>query len=130
MVFTLTENLYSLLVHKNVEFRWNSSPDFSSLFIINDIALIHTWWLLVKFGHFLGFAIFAFLLYLWMGNRLKATTISIIFAVFTEVLQLFFGRDGRLYDVLIDSMGILTALFLLNKYFSFFVSKKTLNHNS
>jgi VanZ family protein len=71
----------------------------------------------VKTGHFIGFAIFDLLLFNWKKNHKVAIAIAVIFALTTEVLQLFMGRDGRLYDLMIDSLGVMTVYFLLTKKF-------------
>jgi hypothetical protein len=39
--------------------------------------------------------------------------ISITFAFLTEFLQPFFGRDGRLFDLGIDSLGVISVYFLI-----------------
>ncbi|WP_409303462.1 VanZ family protein [Peribacillus sp. SCS-155] len=129
-IFIFVENLESLFLTKKPDFTWNKSPDFSSFFNFYDITLIHPWWFMVKGGHFLGFAILKLLLYVKSKNLIVATIISILFAGFTEILQLFFGRDGRLYDVVIDSMGILIALLLVKVYHSIgLTTRKTLSQN-
>ena len=69
--------------------------------------------MIVKTGHFIGFAIFDFLLFNWKKNHKVA--IAVVFALTTEVFQLFMGRDGRLYDLMIDSLGVITIYFLLTK---------------
>lgn len=48
-----------------------------------------------------------------MGNYRMCIAFSVTFAVLTEVIQLYFGRDGRLYDIVIDSLGILLGLVLV-----------------
>jgi VanZ family protein len=47
-------------------------------------------------------------------------TLAISYALLTEVLQLFFTRDGRLFDVGFDAMGICMALGVG----SFFIVRK------
>ena len=44
-----------------------------------------------------------------MGDTFKAFVLCGLFALFTEVLQLFFERSGRLSDVLIDIGGVYLA---------------------
>ncbi|WP_416828291.1 VanZ family protein [Ectobacillus polymachus] len=109
------ENLDSLLTLRSLDFHWNSSPNYMSFFNMVDITEIHSYWFLVKSGHFIGFAIMNLLLYNLLGSYKKSIAITISFAVGSEVLQLFFGRDGRLYDVVIDSMGVLTEYYFLRK---------------
>lgn len=50
-------------------------------------------------------------------RRSKSTVLSILvsiaFALLTELLQLYFGRDGRLYDVAIDSAGVLLGAMVV-----------------
>jgi len=62
-----------------------------------------------KTGHALSFGI----LYLLMNQTLKERHVAFVlcsmFAFFTEFLQLFFERSGRLVDVLIDIAGIYVA---------------------
>ncbi|XJZ26994.1 VanZ family protein [Bacillota bacterium Lsc_1132] len=44
-----------------------------------------------------------------LKNHKTAVALSLSFAFATEFLQLFLGRDGRLYDLGIDTFGILSA---------------------
>ncbi|MNE90246.1 VanZ like family protein [compost metagenome] len=66
-----------------------------------------------KIGHFVGFAIFAMLLYRINRSYIKSIVWSIAFAVSTEIFQLYFGRDGRIYDMVNDSAGIVTGIILI-----------------
>lgn len=103
--------LYS--VHFN--FDINTHPNFMDLFIVNDIYLSKVWWFF-KGCHFVGFGIFDGLLYLLFRKKNLVLGISIAFAIFTEVLQLYFYRDGRIYDMVIDSLGALLMYGLLTVY--------------
>jgi hypothetical protein len=114
---TWTENLGDLLRLQSIGFRWISSPNYLSFFNFTDITRIHHDFVVVKTGHFIGFAIFDLLLFNWKKNHKVAIAIAVIFALTTEVLQLFMGRDGRLYDLMIDSLGVMTVYFLLTKKF-------------
>ncbi|MGG4042738.1 VanZ family protein [Bacillus smithii] len=114
-IHTWTENLEALLRFQTIKFEWHSSPDFLQFFNFYDIQLIHPYWFWIKLGHFTGFAIMDVLLYIWLKDHKQSILISVAFAFTTEILQLFFGRDGRLYDLLIDSFGVLTVYYLLKK---------------
>ncbi|MFK9089931.1 VanZ family protein [Bacillus salipaludis] len=112
---TWTENLEQLLELQSLGFKWVSTPDFKSFFYFYDLTLVHPDYLKVKLGHFIGFAIMDVLLFKLLRSHKYSIGISIIFAFLTEFLQLFFGRDGRLYDLIIDSLGVLTVFFILKK---------------
>lgn len=114
---TWTDNLGDLLRLKSIGFRWISHPNYLSFFNLLDITRIHHNFVIVKAGHFIGFAIFDFLLFNWKRDHKTAIVTSVIFALTTEILQLFMGRDGRLYDLIIDSLGVITVYFLLTKKF-------------
>lgn len=111
-----TDNLESLLTLKSVNFIWISSPNLLSFFNFHDLTRIHPFWFLVKPGHFVGFAIMNLLLYNLTRNYKIAITATVMFAISSEILQLFFGRDGRLYDVIIDSLGAVSDYYLLKKF--------------
>jgi len=115
-IHTWTDSLYDLLRFQQIDFKWNPSPDFLSFFNLTDITKIHHFFIMVKTGHFLGFGLFDFLLFYWLRNHKKALIISFCFALLTEVLQLFFYRDGRLYDLVIDFCGALAVSMLIKRY--------------
>ncbi|WP_419881668.1 VanZ family protein [Peribacillus sp. B-H-3] len=115
-VNTWTKSLEQFLDFKSLGFTWNPSPDFVSFFYFYDLTLIHQDFFIVKLGHFLGFAVMDLLLYWLFKNHKRAILISFAFAFFTEFFQLFFGRDGRLYDLGIDTLGILFVSFLLSVF--------------
>lgn len=110
---TWVESLEQLLSFKSVGFHWISHPDFWSFFNFNDLTLIHQYFVIIKLGHFTGFAIMDLLLFRLLRKHSWSIAISFLFALSTEILQLFFGRDGRLYDLIIDSLGILTVYLFL-----------------
>lgn len=116
LVHTWTSNLGLLFRDQAISFKWVVSPDYLSFFYLQDISTIHHYFIIVKTGHFIGFAIFDYLLYRWLKNHKWSIMISITFALMTEILQLYFGRDGRLYDLVIDSLGILTVYFILKNH--------------
>jgi hypothetical protein len=111
---TWTSSLEKMLAFQSVGFKWDLSPNFISFFYFHDLALAHPDFLFVKLGHFVGFAIMDLLIFsLFKGHKISIG-LSITFAFLTEFLQLFFGRDDRLFDLGIDSLGILSVYFLIN----------------
>jgi len=113
LINTWTGNL-ELMIHSGfVEFKWNPSPDFISFFNFNDIALIHPYFIVIKLGHFIGFAIMDLLIFNLIKSHKSSIAISVTFAFFTEFFQLYWGRDGRLYDLGIDTLGILTVYIII-----------------
>jgi VanZ family protein len=97
---------FDTLFHVGIPiFRWNPIPNFMDLFKFNDFNIIHRNYFIVKLGHFIGFAFLDFMIYLNCGKKRTALIITILFASTTEIFQLFTFRDGRIYDILIDSAG-------------------------
>jgi hypothetical protein len=109
---TWTNSLEFLFHFGTVTFHWNPTPDYKSFFLFNDITLIHPFFIIVKLGHFFGFLIMDLMLFYLFSNKKYAFIISIIFAFITEFFQLFFDRDGRLYDFFIDALGIFSAYYI------------------
>src|SRR5699024_8912717 len=58
--------------------------------------------LLQKIGHTVMFGIWLLTLFLVVKNLKTAIFIAISFALFSELIQPFFMRDGHLLDALID----------------------------
>ncbi|MBM7690787.1 VanZ family protein [Peribacillus deserti] len=112
---TWTDNLRALLTNQSITFTWVAKPDFISFFYLTDIALIHQYFIIVKLGHFFGFAIMDLLMFNLTRNHRNAVVVSVALAFLTEILQLYFGRDGRLYDVVIDCLGVWMVYILLKK---------------
>ncbi|AJY73472.1 VanZ family protein [Paenibacillus beijingensis] len=113
-IFTCTVSLSMLLKHQYIHFNFNPDPHFRQFFRLMDINKIHDEWIVVKLGHFIGFAIMDVLLFNMVRRKNTALLLSILFAIVTEIFQLYFHRDGRLYDVLIDSSGALISYLLLS----------------
>jgi uncharacterized membrane protein len=116
LLHTWTSNLGALLRNQTFSFTWIASPDYLSFFYLQDISTIHHYFIIVKTGHFVGFAIFDYLLFKWLRNHKQSLVLSISFALMTEILQLYFGRDGRMYDLVIDTMGIYSVYYLLKSH--------------
>ncbi|WML46178.1 VanZ family protein [Neobacillus sp. PS3-40] len=113
---TWTVSLEHLIAFQSASFKWVWSPNFLSFFYFYDFTLIHPDFLLVKLGHFMGFAIMDLLVFNLFKRHKISISISITYAFLTEFLQLFFGRDGRLYDLGIDSLGVLSIYFFIQLF--------------
>jgi VanZ family protein len=77
-------------------------------------------WLVKKGSHFLAYSVLAWLAWrVFRGEKrpyLAAFLLTVFYAASDEFHQTFIpGRSGTLDDVLIDSLGGLTALFILRK---------------
>ncbi|MDS9472627.1 VanZ family protein [Sporosarcina pasteurii] len=106
LVAALTSDAHAFLYYQKVSFKLNASPIFSDLLITSDIHLNSKFYLTQKLGHISAFGFLYFLLYLWIRKPNKAFVICTLFALSTEIIQLYFGRNGRLYDVGIDMIGV------------------------
>lgn len=106
-IFTCSVNFQQLIHYHVIDFQINASPDWSELFKL-DFQWSSNDWIQRKVGHFLGFCLLA-LLASDLGKYKSAFYLSVIYALLTEILQLFFFRGGRIYDVINDSLGILLA---------------------
>lgn len=78
-----------------------------------------------KLGHFVGYGLLAYLLFrAFRGNHkklwekewaLKAGGLAIIYGFFDELFQSWVpGRNSNLFDLVIDSAGIITMLMIIN----------------
>lgn len=109
-VFTCSVNFNLLIRYHIIDFKFNPTPDWAEL-----LKLDFQWssydWILRKIGHLIGFFILA-LLGSDFGKYKSAFFLSVIYAALTEILQLFFFRGGRIYDVVNDSFGILLAYLI------------------
>ena len=112
-VLTCTFRLGLFLKTRVIHFVYNPHPNFREFFDMQDINSIHHVWIVVKLGHFAGFFLLDLLLYNLTRNKLVSLALAVAFAFGTEIFQLYFNRDGRLYDVLIDSAGILLSYWLI-----------------
>ncbi|WP_159438419.1 VanZ family protein [Edaphobacillus lindanitolerans] len=110
VISTCTSDPHAFLYERTVNFHFESAPNVHDLLIMDDIKLNSTFYLIQKIGHFLSFGILYGLLLAWIKRPGKAFVLSGLFALFTEVLQLFFRRNGRLFDVGIDLLGIFLAI--------------------
>ncbi|EXX91442.1 membrane protein [Paenibacillus darwinianus] len=107
---TATASFDDLLAYNQIRFTIDANPDWSELLIVTDLFASRSM-LLQKLGHVSGFFILSFILSLGSRNK-YGLFFSLGFAVATEILQLYFSRDGRIIDMFIDASGIWAAYFL------------------
>lgn len=116
LVGSCTSDPQLFIYNQYVNFDFHSAVNFRDLFIIIDFQLTSTFFLFQKIGHFAGFALLFFLLFNWTKSYRFTFVLCVMFALLTEVLQLYFNRNGRLYDVGVDTIG-LVAGYLMCHYF-------------
>lgn len=116
---TCNSDAQAFLFDQVIYFSFNASPNLADLLIINDIDFTDSFYFIQKTGHFLSFALLYVLLFSWLKKHFSALVIAVGFAIVTEILQLYFERDGRLFDAFIDTLGILLAFMVINAVMNF-----------
>lgn len=119
IIATCTSDAHAFLFDGVIDFSFNASPNLADLLIVDDIDYTDSFYSIQKTGHFLSFALLYALLFNWLKKLTISAIIAVGFAMLTEVLQLYFERDGRLFDVIIDILGILVAILLIKKVLDF-----------
>lgn len=106
-VGTCTVSASLLMSDFYVHFDFTPHGSLKDLFLL-DIMPESDFYIVQKIGHMTGFFILSLLL--TKGGKQPSGLIwAVLYALLTEILQPFFNRDGRLVDVLIDSIGIFAA---------------------
>lgn len=108
-VFTCTASFTELLEWGTIRFQWNGNPQLSEL-LLPLPEHINEGFLRQKIGHIGAFWILTILLQAKYLSRKFVLLIALFYSGLTEILQLFFMRDGRLFDMGFDTVGILLAL--------------------
>ncbi|MCH4827395.1 VanZ family protein [Planococcus halocryophilus] len=109
LLATNNYNFQALLFSQEINFHIRVFPNFSDLFITNDIHLNSKTYVFQKVGHALSFGILFLIMAKTVNHKTKAIILCSLFAFFTEFLQLFFERSGRISDVIIDIGGVYLA---------------------
>ncbi|MFP7231213.1 VanZ family protein [Bacillus subtilis] len=108
-----TESFSGMVVSQTVAFHFEPNPDLSQFAVMDLTELAVPEAFIQKIGHAFSFFVLTYLLWKQLGSIRTAAAASFAFAFFTEVLQLFFRRNGCIRDVLIDTVGILLFYGLL-----------------
>lgn len=114
-----TSDAYAFLVDQVVEYQINLQPNFLELLKFSDVAFNDAFYLAQKTGHLLSFGILYILTFIWLKQTFYSWFLCTSFAFFSEVFQLFFDRNGRLFDVGIDLIGIFLAHQLIIRVLNF-----------
>ncbi|MBZ5200624.1 VanZ family protein [Planomicrobium chinense] len=109
LVATCTNDAAAFLFQQEINFSFDLTPEFSEFLRFDDIDFSDSFYAIQKIGHFLSFALLYVLVLNWLKKKETALMATAAFALFTEILQLFFERDGRMFDAGIDVLGILLA---------------------
>ncbi|TWT27858.1 VanZ family protein [Planomicrobium sp. CPCC 101110] len=106
VIATCTTDARAFLFDQTINYDFEPHPVFSELLITNDIDFYDDFYLLQKIGHFTSFGILYVFILVWLKRKQPAFILCAIFGFFTEVLQLYFNRNGRLFDAFIDLLGV------------------------
>ena len=117
LVGVMTSSVVALMHLSSISFHLDPHPMWRSFFYMDFYShLDNRGWMITKFGHFVGFGILDVLITLSFRRHSFSSMLAFLFAVGTELLQIPFGRDGRLYDVYIDTFGIAVIGFLYESW--------------
>ncbi|SMQ84473.1 hypothetical protein SAMN05444673_5923 [Bacillus sp. OV166] len=108
LILTCTADFSELITSGKVRFEWVGHPNFSDLLLPLPLELSRDF-LIQKCGHVFAFLILTFLLQTKFHSKAYILILAIAFALLTEILQLYFSRDGRMFDMGFDLIGILFA---------------------
>ncbi|CAG9608497.1 VanZ family protein [Pseudoneobacillus rhizosphaerae] len=126
-LFTCTESIEQFLQQGVISFTWSKYPNMTEFWYPLPTTL-DTSFISRKIGHALSFFILSILVFIVSTSKKKMFAISLLYGVTTEVLQLFFRRGGRLFDIGFDGMGVVAALFIVVSIQ--LVQEKSLTRNS
>lgn len=116
VIAACTSDAHAFLYEQAIHFTLNTTPYYKDLLIVSDIHLKSEFYLIQKAGHMVAFGMMYFFLISWVRKVGIAFAVTGLFAVFSEVLQLYFNRNGRLFDIGVDMTGILFAYLVCSVY--------------
>jgi VanZ family protein len=111
-LFTCAFSLEDFVLSGMISFQVTLNPHFTEfLYPLPERPPI--WFVLRKVGHAFVFLIMAILFYYNFQSKRMMVIISFFYAGLTEILQLFFQRGGRLFDIIFDGIGIILAFVVI-----------------
>jgi VanZ family protein len=111
-LLTCTESMEQLLQQGMITFTWRKFPNWDEFWYPLPTTLDATF-ISRKLGHSLSFFILSLLILFVTLSKQKMLVISLFYSIATEVLQLFFNRGGRLFDIGFDGLGVAAALIIV-----------------
>jgi len=123
-VAACTSDAHAFLYEHVVLFYFEPAPNYMDLLITSDIHLTKEFYLIQKTGHMFTFGMLYFFHLLWMKRAGTAFLLTGICAAFSEVLQLYFNRNGRLFDIGVDLVGICFAYLICRAFSGKFISTR------
>ncbi|MEH7492202.1 VanZ family protein [Neobacillus niacini] len=115
LIFTCTSSFYDLIQLGVVRFRWDGQPTFSD-FLSPLPYDLSKGFLLQKLGHIIAFQVLTILLLMKLRSQMMILAMAASFAALTEILQLYFSRGGRAFDIGFDLLGILLTLAIASLF--------------
>ncbi|MFC4023605.1 VanZ family protein [Oceanobacillus longus] len=116
-ICTCTSDVRVLLETFDISFSFTPTPDwgnFLRLYSPSNVSLFE------MAGHFILFFVLTCLLQEISRDKGLVIVTAVTFAVFTEVLQIFFSRGADVYDIVADTIGVFVAVGLVSLRFVFY----------
>jgi VanZ family protein len=111
-IFTCTARMEDIFESYSIMFDINPNPIYSEL--LSPLpSNVQENFIIRKMGHGFCFFIFTLILGGILESKIRVFIYSFLYAAVTEIFQLYFNRDGRLFDIGFDTLGILAAIILL-----------------
>ena len=107
-ITTCVSNLNELTHGFFISFDFRDKPDLTEFY--SPLPILTEDFMIQKIGHILAFFVFTILLFQCFYSFSIALIGSAGYGFMTEILQLYFSRGGRLFDVGFDSIGVIAGL--------------------
>jgi VanZ family protein len=112
-IFTCTASFHELMFYGVLRFQWDGHPPFSEFLAPYNLSESL---LLQKFGHIVVFQILTLLLLMKFKAKFIVLIMTASVATLTEILQLYFTRGGRIFDIGFDLIGVFIALSIASLF--------------
>ncbi|WP_373893836.1 VanZ family protein [Virgibacillus sp. CBA3643] len=106
-IVTCTEDVHALFGNGDISFTFTWTPDWDNFFQLYPLVDAS---ILELLGHFIMFFVLTCLLMAIFKEYRHVIVAANTYAIFTEILQVFFGRGADIYDVGANVIGIVVAV--------------------